>query len=102
MTYSVVVTDNIRSIVHTDPDGAQQVICLDVAEGYADQITKLLNLTKKTESNLWLSSFDERQLKEIKLSCLYAREFNHGTDGHNAKLIIAKFAEILSELTNVS
>lgn len=46
----------------------------------------------------WLEQFDERQQKEIKLSCLYAEEFNHGTDGHNAKLIIAKMAVMLERI----
>lgn len=43
----------------------------------------------------WIDQFDERQQKEIQLSILYAAEFNHGTDGHNAKLIIAKMALLL-------
>lgn len=94
MTYSVVVNDNISSIIHTDPEGAQRVICLDVAEGYANQLAKLLNLTS---GNQWGTLFDDRQMKEIKFSCLYARDFNHGTDGHNAKLIIAKFVDMLAD-----
>ena len=93
MTYSVVVNDGISSIIHTDPDGAQRIICLDVAEGYADQLAKLLNLTSGSQ---WGTLFDDRQMQEIKFSCLYARDFKHGTDGHNAKLIIAKFVEILA------
>lgn len=99
MTYSVVVTDNIRSVIHTDPEGAQQVIALDVTEGYAEGYARFLNLTK---DNAWLSRFDARQLQEIKFSTFYAREFNHGTDGHNAKMIIAKLSEVLSELANSS
>lgn len=92
MTYSVVVNDNIRSVIHTDLDGAQQVICLDVAEGYADDIAHLLNLTKV---KAWQAAFDVRQMKEIEFSQVYAQDFHHGTDGHNAKLIIAKFVELL-------
>lgn len=92
MTYSVVVTDGIFSVIHTDPEGAQQVIALDVTSGYADKIAYLLNLT---DSNAWATRFDDRQMQEIKFSCLYARDFYHGTDGHNAKLIISKFVEIL-------
>lgn len=94
MTYSVVTNDNISSIIHTDPEGAQRVICLAVAEDYADQLARLLNLTSGSQ---WGTLFDDRQMKEIKLSCLYARDFNHGTDGHNAKLIIAKFVEVLAD-----
>jgi hypothetical protein len=106
MTYSVVVNDNISSVIHTDTEGAQQVIALDVTEGYADKIAYLLNLTdgdvdqvahllRLTDNNAWGRQFDDRQMKEIKFSCLYARDFGHGTDGHNAKLIIAKFVELL-------
>lgn len=43
----------------------------------------------------WHSFFDERQLKEIKFDGIYAEQFSHGTDGHNARLIIAKMAELL-------
>jgi hypothetical protein len=94
MTYSVVATDNIRSVIHTDPDGMQRVIALDVSKAYADKIAYLLNLTN---SNAWGRQFDDRQMQEIKFSCLYARDFKHGTDGHNAKLIIAKFVELLDQ-----
>ena len=43
----------------------------------------------------WRSEFDERQLKEIEFCILYATNFKHGTDGHNAKMIIAKMVELL-------
>ena len=43
----------------------------------------------------WMQGFDERQRKEIAFSVLYARQFGHGTDGHNAKLIIARLVELL-------
>lgn len=46
----------------------------------------------------WLNNFDDRQKAEIKFSILYEKEFNHGTDGHNAKLIIAKMAVLLDEI----
>lgn len=45
----------------------------------------------------WHKHFDERQLKEIAFSRYYARHYAHGTDGHNAKLIIAKFADLMDE-----
>ena len=38
----------------------------------------------------WLKLFDKRQQKEIRFSQVYVNEFEHGTDGHNAKVIIAK------------
>lgn len=44
----------------------------------------------------WAKGFDDRQLNEILLSQIYASDFSHGTDGHNAKLIIAKMAQLLS------
>lgn len=44
----------------------------------------------------WQGEFDERQLKEIAFSRVYAKEFGHGTDGHNGKLIIAKMADLLT------
>jgi hypothetical protein len=45
----------------------------------------------------WAAAFDERQLKEIEFSRLYAQMYRHGTDGHNAKLIVARMAELLDE-----
>lgn len=44
---------------------------------------------------MWEQEFDERARKEITFSRLYAADFHHGTEGHNAKLIIAKMAELL-------
>lgn len=46
----------------------------------------------------WAKMFTERQLKEINFSIVYAEDFNHGTDGHNAKIIIAKMAKMLSAI----
>jgi hypothetical protein len=46
-----------------------------------------------------MAVFDERQQKEIRFSRLYATdEFRHGTDGHNAKLVIARMAWLLDKL----
>jgi hypothetical protein len=45
----------------------------------------------------WKDKFDERQQKEINLAILYARDFSHGTTGHNALLIIAKMAQMLDD-----
>ena len=50
----------------------------------------------------WLNNFDERQRKEIEFSILYLNQFEHGTDGHNAKVIIAKMASILNALEHIS
>jgi len=46
----------------------------------------------------WHKNFDERQLKEIELSRFYAERFNHGTDGHNSKLITARFADMMDQI----
>ena len=46
----------------------------------------------------WLNQFDERQQKEIEFSILYLNQFEHGTDGHNAKVIIAKMAALLNKV----
>lgn len=46
----------------------------------------------------WMKQFDDRQKKEILFSRVYASEYNHGTDGHNAKLIIATMAQMLDEI----
>jgi hypothetical protein len=43
----------------------------------------------------WLTHFDDRQREQIAFSRLYARDFNHGADGHNSMLIIARMAELL-------
>jgi hypothetical protein len=55
----------------------------------------------------WMETFTEREQQEIRFSQTYARKYGHGTDGHNAKLIIAKMAGLLNgqesritELTN--
>lgn len=47
----------------------------------------------------WQSFFDERQLKEIEFDKIYADDFHHGTDGHNARLIIAQMATLLDVIT---
>ena len=46
----------------------------------------------------WEENFDERQIKEINFSLFYAHQFNHGTDGHNSKLIVARFAGMMSRV----
>ena len=48
-------------------------------------------------TSTWFALFDERQRKEIAFDRLYAAQFGHGTDGHNAKIIIAKLADLLDK-----
>lgn len=43
----------------------------------------------------WRDFFDERQLKEIEFANLYSEDFHHGTDGHNAKMIMASMTNLL-------
>ena len=50
-----------------------------------------------TTTSDWIERFSEREQQEIHFSQIYAKQFAHGTDGHNAKLIIAKMAGILGE-----
>jgi hypothetical protein len=47
------------------------------------------------EQASWREQFDARQQKEIAFAEVYARDFAHGTEGHNARLIIAKMAALL-------
>lgn len=54
---------------------------------------------EKTNSLPWMeANFSERQRKEIKFCLTYASDFNHGTDGHNAKIILARLASLLNSL----
>lgn len=44
---------------------------------------------------VWETHLDERQRKEIAFCRVYRDGFNHGTDGHNIRLIVAKLADLL-------
>ena len=46
----------------------------------------------------WKARFTERELKEIEFSVLYDRDFAHDTEGRNAKIVIAKMAELLDSI----
>lgn len=48
----------------------------------------------------WKDFFDERQWKEIRFNRIYAADFAHGTADHNARLIIAKMAELLDTISD--
>lgn len=45
----------------------------------------------------WMQELDERQQKEIRFATIYARQFGHGTDGHNRLLLIAKLSDMLDK-----
>ncbi len=47
-------------------------------------------------SGVWMKNFTDRDIKEIDFSIIYADNFNHGTNGHNEKIIIAKMANMLN------
>jgi hypothetical protein len=48
----------------------------------------------------WRSDFDPREQKEIQLAELYAREFHHGTTGHNDLMIIANMSKMLDTVAS--
>lgn len=52
-------------------------------------------------ATIWRNNFDERQQKEIAFDEIYAAQFAHGTEGHNARLVIAKMAKLLDEFWEV-
>ena len=43
----------------------------------------------------WRSQFSVRELQEIDFCRVYADEFNHGTDGHLVRGLVAKMARLL-------
>jgi hypothetical protein len=43
----------------------------------------------------WRDVLDNRQRKEVEFSESYARDYGHGTTGHNALMLIAKMSEML-------
>lgn len=43
----------------------------------------------------WTDSLTERQIKEVQFARDYVKNFNHGTNGHNALVLIALMADIL-------
>lgn len=45
----------------------------------------------------WAALFDERQLNEIELDVHYTQK-PFGTEGHNARLVVAKMAAILDAI----
>lgn len=43
----------------------------------------------------WVYNFDQRQRNEIAFNHVYIENFNHGTDGHNLRVICALMADQL-------
>lgn len=50
-----------------------------------------------TTEETWMDKLDDRSRKEVELARLYAKDFHHGTAGHNGYMLIAKLAELLDE-----
>lgn len=46
-------------------------------------------------SKWWMDLLDDRQKKEMKFARDYALFYQHGTDGHNRLMLMARLAEIL-------
>lgn len=46
----------------------------------------------------WESQLDNRQHKELRLAQLYAKDFAHGTTGHNQLMLIARLADLLNHV----
>lgn len=51
--------------------------------------------SKKNPS--WYNLLTEREIREVEFARLYAKEFNHGTDGHNRLVLITKLVDILNQ-----
>ena len=51
----------------------------------------------KHEERKWWDKLDERQKKELVFAECYARDFNHGTVGHNRLILLSRLAELLDE-----
>lgn len=47
----------------------------------------------------WLMLFDARQQSEINFNVVYAREFRHGTNGHNERIVMARFYDLVNLLS---
>ncbi len=43
---------------------------------------------------------DERQQNEVRFNKMYANKFNHGTDGHNPRILIAILAKTIDLLVS--
>jgi hypothetical protein len=49
----------------------------------------------------WRDQLEDGQRKEVAFAELYARDFNHGTTGHIAYLLIARMAHLLDVATGL-
>lgn len=54
-------------------------------------------LEERRKEMILQDHFTERELKEIEFCRLYVAEFNHGTSGHNLRIIVSKMADLLEQ-----
>jgi len=54
--------------------------------------------SKPGANTKWEELLGARELQEVHLAQIYAREFNHGTTGHNQLMLIAKLADMLNRV----
>ena len=57
---------------------------------------KLAQAKQQVNESAWRVNFDDRQNKEIDFCIVYRDKFNHGTDGHILRTIIADMASMLN------
>ena len=70
-----------------------------IAAVIEDQVTNKKNEPIVVQA-FWEQYLDERQLKELRFARLYAKEFAHGTDGHNRLMLINLLANLLDRAEN--
>ncbi len=59
--------------------------------------TQWSDLFFEMRSQVIFDEYTDRELKEIILALVYADDFQHGTDGHNRLILIAKLYRSLRE-----
>ena len=55
------------------------------------------NVGERRQEVILQGHFTERELKEIEFCRLYVDKFNHGTSGHNLRIIVAKMVYLLEQ-----
>ncbi len=53
------------------------------------------NISRLLKEPEWEKKFSERERKEIDFCCEYVDTYNHGTDGHLVRTIVARMAVLL-------
>lgn len=76
---------------------ASALVCPPVINYEADLETEMRKEAIMQDHGEWYQRLDERQRKEVDLACVYAREYAHGTAGHNQYMLIAALVKMLDE-----